>query len=183
MKAVFLDRDGTVVEERGYLTTPEMIALLPGAARAIADLRARGWKAIIVSNQALVAKGMITEEELAAINLRMVSLLAAEGAALDGIYCCPHHPEHSGECDCRKPRPGMLERAAREHGLELAECVLVGDTRRDIDAGKAAGAATVLVLTGKGAATSAEPHGADHVAKDLAAAAEWLVRRGSERDP
>ncbi len=181
--AVFLDRDGTIVEERGYITIPEMLSLLPGAARAIADLRAQGWKALVISNQGSVAKGLVTEEEVEAINLRMVALLAAEGAGVDGIYCCPHHPEgtvpgYAVECDCRKPRPGLLERAASEHGILLEDCVMIGDTLRDLQAGRAAGAATVLVLTGHGARTAAVSHGADHVAPDLAAAAAWVLARG-----
>lgn len=180
MKAVFLDRDGTVVEERGYITVPEMIELLPGAAQAIAELRGGGWKVFVTSNQGLVAKGMISEDDLAAINFRMVALLAAEGAEVDGIYYCPHHPEgtlpdYSGDCDCRKPKPGLLERAAREHGLSLSECVMIGDSLRDIQAGQAAGARTVLVLTGHGAQAAREAHGAHHVADDLLAAARWVA--------
>lgn len=180
MRAVFLDRDGTVVEERGYITAPEFVALLPGVAPAIVDLRRRGWKVFVASNQGLVAKGMLSESELEVINLRMLSLLAEAGATLDGIYCCLHHPEgtdpdYSGDCDCRKPKPGLLELAAREHGLSLAECVMIGDTRRDIDAGKAAGARTVLVMTGHGVQTAREPHGADHVAADLVAAVRWVL--------
>ena len=179
MKAVFLDRDGTIVEERGYITAPEMLVLLPGAARAIAGLRAGGWAVLIASNQAPVAKGLITEEELSEINLRLVALLAEEGAALDGIYCCPHHPEgtrpeYAVECDCRKPRPGLLERAAREHGLDLSACVMVGDSARDVEAGRAAGTATVLVRTGH----DRESASADHVADDLASAVGWILRRG-----
>lgn len=178
MKAVFLDRDGTVVEERGYVTTPEMLVLLPGAARAIAEFRERGWKVFIASNQAGVAKGLITEDELAEINLRMMALLAEEGAALDGIYYCPHHPEgtaagYAVECDCRKPRPGLLERAASEHGLDLSECVMIGDSARDVEAGRAAGTATVLVRTGH----DRESASADHVADNLAAAVRWVLGR------
>ena len=136
MRAAFLDRDGTLVEERGFIASPDGVALVPGAARAVAELRARGWKVFVVSNQGGVAKGFITEDELARVNLRMVALLAADGAALDGIYCCPHHPEgsvpeYAVECGCRKPKPGLLEQAAREHGLELSECVMIGDALRD----------------------------------------------------
>jgi D-glycero-D-manno-heptose 1,7-bisphosphate phosphatase len=179
MRAVFLDRDGTVVEERGYVSTPEMLVLLPGAARAIADLQAHGWKVFIASNQASVAKGLITEDDLAGIHLRLMALLSAEGAALDGVYYCPHHPEgtvsgYAMECDCRKPRPGLLERAASEHGLDLSECVMIGDSARDVEAGRAAGTATVLVRSGH----DRESASADHVAEDLAAAVRWVLSRG-----
>ncbi len=183
MKAVFLDRDGTIVEERGYITVPDDVALIPGAAEGIAALRAAGWKVLVVSNQGAVAKGLLTEDDLSQINLRMVALLAAAGAQVDGVYCCPHHPdgtepEYAIDCDCRKPRPGLLEQAARDHDLDLPECVMVGDTARDLEAGRAAGvASTVLVLTGHGPKTIGEEHGADHVAKDLAEAARWIAAR------
>ncbi len=178
-RAVFLDRDGTVVEERGYITSPDDIRILPGAAEAIVRLRARGWKVIVVSNQACVAKGMITEEELGRINRRMEDLLAARGAALDGVYCCPHHregtrPGYAVDCDCHKPKPGLLVMAAREHGLDLPRCVMIGDAPRDIEAGRAVGAATVKVLTGHGTRPSEGGVEADHVAKDLLEAAGWL---------
>lgn len=183
MKAVFLDRDGTLLEEKGYITVPDAVAVLPGAAEAVVSLRAAGWKVFVVSNQAAVAKGMISEDELARINERMLMMLGAEGALLDGIYCCPHHPdgsepEYAIECECRKPRPGLLERAAREHDLDLTQCVMIGDSLRDVQAGKEAGAgATVLVLTGHGGTTAKEAHGADFVARDLAEAAAWVARR------
>jgi D-glycero-D-manno-heptose 1,7-bisphosphate phosphatase len=182
MKAVFLDRDGTLVVERGYITEPDQIALIPGTADAIVRLRAAGWKVIVVTNQACIAKGMISEEELTAIHFRMAAMLGAEGAQLDGIYFCPHHPdgsveEYARDCDCRKPLPGLLEQAAGEHGLDLAASVMVGDTLRDLEAGRAVGARSVLVLTGKGSPASAEAHGADHVAADLAAAVDWILRR------
>jgi D-glycero-D-manno-heptose 1,7-bisphosphate phosphatase len=180
MKAVFLDRDGTVVVEKGYITVADDIELIPGAAPAIIRLREAGWKVFVVTNQGCVAKGMITEDELSVINFRMVSMLGAEGAEVDGIYACIHHPdgsvpEYSYECDCRKPLPGLLERAASEHGVDLASSVMIGDTMRDLEAGRAAGAQSVLVLTGKGKVVSAEDHGAVHVAPDLASAVDWLL--------
>lgn len=182
MKAVFLDRDGTLIVERGYITVPEGVELIPGAAAAVARLREAGWKVLVVTNQGCVAKGLITEDELGLIHLRMVSMLAEAGAELDGVYYCPHHPDgdqisYSVECDCRKPRPGLLERAAGEHGVELSESVMIGDTLRDLEAGRAVGARSVLVLTGKGPQTAAEEHGADHVAPDLAAAVDWLLKK------
>ena len=180
MKAVFLDRDGTIIVEKGYITAAEGVELLPGAAGAIARLRQGGWRVIVVSNQGCVARGMITEEELGAINFRMIAMLGAEGAQVDGVYCCPHHPDgvvpdYAIECDCRKPRPGLLERSARDHGLVLEQCVMIGDTLRDLEAGRAVGAKAVLVLTGKGPRAAAQDHQADHVAQDLAAAVDWLL--------
>jgi D-glycero-D-manno-heptose 1,7-bisphosphate phosphatase len=180
VKAVFLDRDGTLIVERGYITVPEGVELIPGAAEAVTRLRDAGWKVFVVTNQGCVAKGMITEDELGLIHFRMVSLLAEAGAEVDGVYYCPHHPDgeqiqYSVECDCRKPRPGLLERAAGEHDVDLGESVMIGDSLRDLEAGRAAGARGVLVLTGKGSQTAAEEHGADHVATDLAAAVHWLL--------
>jgi len=180
VKAVFLDRDGTLIVERGYITVPEGVELIPGAAAAVVRLREAGWKVFIVTNQGAVAKGLITEDELGLIHFRMIALLAEAGAEVDGVYYCPHHPDgdqigYAVECDCRKPRPGLLERAAGEHGLELAESVMIGDTLRDLVAGRAVGARGVLVLTGPGAQTASEEHGADHIAPDLPAAVEWLL--------
>lgn len=180
MRAVFLDRDGTIVEERGYITSPERISLIPGAAEGIAALRKAGWKAIMVSNQAGVAKGLMTEEDLVRVNARVDALLASEGTALDGLYCCPHHPEgtvprYTQVCDCRKPGTGLLRRAAIEHGIDLASSVFVGDSIRDIEAGRGVGARTVLVLTGFGVKTRDAGGKADHVAADLAEAAAWIL--------
>jgi D-glycero-D-manno-heptose 1,7-bisphosphate phosphatase len=182
MKAVFLDRDGTMVVEKGYITVPEAVELYPGVPEAVRALKDAGWKVVVFTNQGAVAKGLITEEELAGIHERMLMMLGAEGAALDGVYFCPHHPEGSVEayavdCDCRKPKPGLLEQAARDHDLDLAQCVVVGDTPRDLQAGRAVGAKTVLVLTGHGAETALVPHGADHSAADLPAAAKWILGR------
>ena len=175
MKAIFLDRDGTVLAEKGYVTTPDAVELLPGAAEAIRALKQAGWAVFVVSNQGCVAKGMISEDELAEINLRMLAMLGAEGAVLDGVYCCPHHPEgsvaeYAVDCDCRKPKAGLLLRAAQEHDVDLAESVMVGDTMRDLEAGRAAGVKlTALVLTGHGAATHGKGFKGDLVAADLAA--------------
>lgn len=182
-RAAFLDRDGTILEEKGYVTEPAAVALLPGAAAAIAALNRAGWRVVVVTNQAAVARGLMTEADLAAVHRRMVADLAALGAQVDAVYACPHHPEglvagYRTECDCRKPAPGLLRRAAADHGLDLAASVMVGDALRDLEAGRAAGVgATVLVRTGLGEATFGLAHGADHVAPDLAAAAAWIAKR------
>lgn len=183
MKAVFLDRDGTVILEKGHLRDPEAVELHAGAADAIRRLRDAGWAVFVVTNQSAVARGLLTEEELAAVHFRLVAMLGAEGASVDGIYSCPHHPEgtvleYAVGCDCRKPRPGLILQAAREHGIDLASSIIVGDAGRDIEAGRSAGlAACVLVLTGHGAEAAKTPHGADAVVADIAAAAEWILAR------
>ncbi len=178
--AVFLDRDGTIVEEIGYVTTPDELRLLPGASSAIARFNSAGLPVFVVSNQGGIAKGLLDERELESIHLRLVALLGAEGARLDGIYFCPHHPEGSRieyavDCACRKPSPGLLEQAAREHGVDLEKSVTIGDSLRDLQAGRAAGTKTVLVRTGNGRGLPTSIPEADWIALDLSEAADlWL---------
>lgn len=156
--AIFLDRDGTICVEKNYITMPDQLELLPNAAAGIIALRALGCPILVVTNQAAVAHGLIDEQELATINFRLLAMLGAEGAQVDGFYSCPHHPEGKVpelaiECDCRKPRAGLLEQASREHGFTLYESVMIGDSLRDMQAGKTVGAKTILVRTGFGLKT------------------------------
>jgi len=159
--AVFLDRDGTVIEEVGYLSRPEQFRLLPGAAAAIRQLNERDIPVVLVTNQSGVARGKFSENDLAEIHRHLRELLATEDARLDAIYYCPHHPRegqapYRRDCVCRKPAPGMLQQAAREHGLDLAASVMIGDSLRDLEAGAAAGCKTrILVMTGHGNADKA----------------------------
>lgn len=145
-QAVFLDRDGVLNRERGYICRPEDWEALPGAVKAVARLCAAGWPVVVFTNQSAVGRGMMSEEQLAAVHDRLIRDAASSGATIDGIYCCPHAPDAG--CDCRKPLPGLLLRAARELNLDLAASYAVGDTPRDISSGRAAGCRTVLVLTG-----------------------------------
>lgn len=185
--AVFLDRDGTLTEEVGYVNHPRRLRLLPRSARAIRRLNEAGIAAIVVTNQAGVARGYFSEEVLQAVNAALVARLKDEGAHLDAIYVCPHHPTEGEppyrvDCDCRKPKPGLLHRAAADHGLDLTRSTLVGDRPSDLVAARAVGAAAVLVLTGYGlgeweyrrARFPLEP---DHVAPDLLDAVEWVLAR------
>ncbi|HKB25304.1 MAG TPA: HAD family hydrolase [Methylomirabilota bacterium] len=185
--AVFLDRDGTLTEEVGYVNHPRRLRLLPRSARAIRRLNEVGVAAIVVTNQAGVARGYFSEEVLQAVNAALVAQLKAEGAHLDAIYVCPHHPTEGEppyrlDCDCRKPKPGLLHRAAADHGLDLTRSTLVSDRPSDLVAARAVGAAAVLVLTGYGlgeweyrrARFPLEP---DHVAPDLLDAVEWVLAR------
>ncbi|MDG6933526.1 MAG: HAD family hydrolase [Nitrososphaerota archaeon] len=157
-KAVFLDRDGTVVEllydeESGYIDSAvraEQIRLIPGAAEALRRLKSAGYKLIIVSNQPGVAKGRMSIEEFEETRRKMKNLLAAKGVTIDGEYYCLHHPnaliaEYRKVCDCRKPRSGLILKAVHEHGLKPEECYMVGDDLLDIKAGKAAGCKTILL--------------------------------------
>jgi len=153
--AVFLDRDGVVIEDSHYLGNPDRVRLLPGAAGAIASLNRAGWPVVIVSNQSGVARGMFSEADVDAVHAHLAELLRGYGATIDAYHFCPHHPEGEVaafkiECGCRKPRPGMLVRAATELSLNLAASWMIGDRVSDLEAGSAAGCRTVLVRTGHG---------------------------------
>lgn len=177
--AVFLDRDGTLNEEVGYLSRPEDLRLLPGAAAAVAALNARGIPVIVVTNQSGIGRGYYGWKEFAAVMSRMGTLLALENAHLDAVYAAPHHAEGQGdyaEADHpdRKPNPGMLIRAAEEHGLDLTRSWMVGDKALDVEAGRRAGCRTCLVRTGYGAGE--EECGADLEADDLKAAVDLILQ-------
>jgi histidinol-phosphate phosphatase family protein len=153
MKAVFLDKDGTLVEDVPYNVDPERIRLMPGAAEGLFLLHASGYRLFVVSNQSGVARGYFPEEALRAVEDRLRGLLAEFAVPLDGFYYCPHHPEGGEEsyaidCDCRKPRPGLIRQAARDHGMDLSRSWVVGDILNDIEAGRRAGCRTVLVDNG-----------------------------------
>jgi D-glycero-D-manno-heptose 1,7-bisphosphate phosphatase len=186
--AVFLDRDGVLIEDVHLLTDLADIRILEGVAQALRSLKESGFQLIVISNQTVVARGLVTEQEVHAINAKMERLLEqAGGPHLDGFYFCPHHPNatlpaYRTACECRKPRPGLLLRAARERDLNLGASFAVGDRITDIIAGARAGCRTVLVQTGKHLAPpietvepldeSVQP---DHVCADLRAAAKWIL--------
>ncbi len=177
-RAVFLDRDGVLIEDVGYLSGPEQMEVLPGVAEALKALRRAGFLLIVATNQSAIARGWLTERELRRIHRRLQQKLRRQGVELDGIYWCPHLPNgsveaYARECDCRKPRPGLLEVAAREHGINLASSYMVGDSPRDAEAGKRAGCYAILV--------GEEPCAcADGLAEDLKGAAALILRREAE---
>ncbi len=153
--AVFFDRDGTLIEDVGYLRTPDEVRLIPGAAAAVRLLNERRIFTCVVSNQSGVARGFYTEADLVPIHDRLQRELASGGAHLDRIYYCPHHltegrPPYNIDCTCRKPRTGMVQRAASEVPIALEKSFVVGDKVSDIELGKAVGAQSILVLTGFG---------------------------------
>jgi len=186
--AMFLDRDGVVIEEVGYLSQPSEVRLLPGAAAAIAALNRRAIPVIVVTNQAGVARGYYAESRIAEIHGRLDELLAEHGARIDAYYYCPHHPQaavaaYRRACPCRKPSPGMLIRAAREHGLSLRRSCLVGDKLSDLEAGRAARCRVILVRTGYGAEVEKSlgqrgPGGIEAVADEVAADLAEAVGKG-----
>jgi D-glycero-D-manno-heptose 1,7-bisphosphate phosphatase len=154
--AVFLDRDGVVIEDSHYLGDAARVRLVPGSAEAIAALNRAGWAVVVVTNQSGVARGLFSFDSVGLVHHAITAMLSDRGAHVDAFQFCPHHPEAEiaefrRDCDCRKPRPGMLHRAARELGLDLAASWMVGDRTSDLEAGAAAGCRTALVRTGYGA--------------------------------
>lgn len=136
-RAIFLDRDGTLIEDAKYLSKVEQVKLLPGAAAAVKAWNEAGWLVILITNQSGVARGFFPESRVGEVNAHLLNLLEAEGAKLDAIYYCPHGPDDG--CECRKPKPGMILQAAREHDVELSGSVMIGDKADDVLAGEAAG--------------------------------------------
>lgn len=151
MKTVFLDRDGVINRNppnMGYVRRWSEFSFIPNARKAIRELTQNGYRIIVVTNQAGIGRGLFSEENLTDIHSRMVSEIVEAGGRIDAVYYCPHHP--NAGCECRKPKPGMLTRAGREHNIELSNTYLIGDSKTDIEAGQRAGTKTLLVLTGLG---------------------------------
>jgi len=190
-RAVFMDRDGVLNEDHGYVSRPEDFRWLPGAITALKSLQRAGWRLVIVTNQAGIARGLYGPAEYDNLTAWMNAELAAQGVVFDGIYHCPHLADAPlaawrRQCECRKPAPGMLRRAARDLRLDLASSVMIGDKPSDIAAGRAAGlaaciridaAATVDTVAG---GLEAEP-GPDFTCESLAEAADWLLATERER--
>jgi len=177
--AVFLDRDGTIAEEVGYLNHASRFRMFPFAAAAICRLNKAGWPVILVTNQSGVGRGYFPESLVRSVNELMTQQLAEEGAKLDAIYYCPH--TSADNCNCRKPKTGMLDRAALEHGLDLQRSIVVGDRYGDIKLARNVRARGVLVRTGYGEGELAWhaakwPFQPDFVAENLTQAAEWILR-------
>lgn len=179
---VLLDRDGTIIVERNYLSAPEQVELLPGAAEGMRLLQRLGLGLVMVSNQSAIGRGLFDEARLETIHRRLRELLKAEGVVLDAIYVCPHRPDAG--CPCRKPETGLVQQAAREYDFNPAQSFVVGDKECDIELGRRIGAVTILVQTGYGAEV-AERNAAkpDYVENDLRAAAVRIehLLNGKER--
>lgn len=178
--AIFLDRDGTIAEEAGYLNHVSRFRMFPFAGGAIRRLNEAGWAVVVITNQSGVGRGYYPEILVQKVNELMKEQLAKAGARVEAVYYCPHTA--ADNCDCRKPNTGMLERAAREHNLNLARSVVVGDKYVDIELAHNAGAKGVLVRTGYGEG-ELQWHGEewpaqpDFVAEDLSQAADWILRQ------
>jgi len=178
--AVFLDRDGTITEEVGYLNHIRRFRMFPFAADAIRRLKEASWSVVVVSNQSGIGRGYFPESLVHEVNELMKRQLAKAGATIDAIYHCPH--TSSDNCSCRKPRTGMLDRAAQEHGLDLRRSFVVGDRYVDVELARNAGARGILVRTGYGEGeltwhAAKWPSQPEFVAQDLAEAADWILRQ------
>jgi D-glycero-D-manno-heptose 1,7-bisphosphate phosphatase len=175
--AVFLDRDGTINEEMGYINHLNRFVLLPRAAAAIRRLNQAGLKVVVVTNQSGAARGYFPETLVEQVHALMEKLLAAGGARVDAIYACLHHPE--ANCACRKPQPKLIQAAARDLGLDLSRSYLVGDRYMDIQTAQNAGVKGVLVLTGYGLGEHEQRSSGSpapvYVAQDLLEAADWII--------
>lgn len=184
VRAVFLDRDGTLIRDVNHLSRPDQVELLPGAGEALRQINGAGLLAVLVTNQPVIARGDLSFDGLRQVHNTLETLLGSEGAFLDRIYFCPHHPDRGfpGErselkfsCDCRKPAPGMILQAARELNIDLAGSFMVGDSWRDVEAGRAAGVCTILLSEpGQGDASRGQP---DHIASSLSDAIRYLAVR------
>jgi D-glycero-D-manno-heptose 1,7-bisphosphate phosphatase len=182
-RAVFLDRDGTINEEKEYLHRVEDFAFIPGAPQAIRRLREAGFLVIVVTNQSGVARGYFSVDAVHRLHRHLQEELAKSGAAVDGFYLCPHHPrEGVGEfridCSCRKGNPGMLLQAAADHAVDLAASFMVGDKAADIEAGLRAGCRPLLVLTGYGESEAAGVSPSVPRFGNLSAAVDFILAEG-----
>jgi D-glycero-D-manno-heptose 1,7-bisphosphate phosphatase len=179
LKAAFLDRDGTIIEEKHYISNPDDVVLVPGAVEGLRAFRAAGFLLVVVTNQSGIARGLYTESDFEAVQRRVNELLAAEGVAFDAVYHCPHHPAFGGPCECRKPGPGMYETASRNLGVDLEHSVYVGDRVKDVLPALHFGGLGILVATGYGAGEAVGAPEGVLKAPDLAAAAalskKWLA--------
>jgi D-glycero-D-manno-heptose 1,7-bisphosphate phosphatase len=180
MPLVILDRDGVINEDSDdYIKSPEEFVPLPGSLEAIARLNAAGYRVVVATNQSGVSRGLFDLATLEAMHDKLRRLLAAVGGCIDGIYYCPHHPDE--QCNCRKPRPGLLQQIAADYGQPLTDVPVIGDSLRDLDSARAMGARPMLVRSGKGERTLAAGEGLDGVPvyADLAAAVEALLREAA----
>lgn len=192
-KVVFLDRDGTLNEEVEYLHRPEDLRLLPGVEEGLSELKRQGFQLVVVTNQAGVARGYYTEEDVAALHCYLNSLLEEKNAQIDHFFYCPHHPEHGTPryrkvCRCRKPNIGMFEKAEEFYDIDKAHSYMIGDKLLDTEAGRRYGVKTILVGTGYGkeqkdsVRPQEEKEAFDHYAPTFWEAVEWIRKEEGEKE-
>jgi len=188
-RAVFLDRDGTVNEEVGYLTDLDKLRLIPGAGAAIRLMNEAGFTVILVTNQSGVARGYFPERLVHEAHARLGDMLKAEDARIDGVYFCPHHPvagdsQYTMDCDCRKPKTGLIDRAVKDFGIDIRHSYLVGDKWSDVELAQRAGVHAILVESGfaaddPGNRRPEHVRDPDFIARDITDAAVWIIARES----
>ena len=183
--AVFLDRDGTINEEVGYLDHLEKFKMIPGTAEAIRRINVSGLKAVVVTNQSGVGRGYFSERLVGEVHALLQEMLKEKGAFIDAFYFCPHHPtEGKGAyltfCDCRKPQPGLLLMAAEDLDIDLERSYMVGDMPKDVETARKVGAKGILVKTGYGSQQAAEEVRPDYLAEDLLDAVNWILKDRQE---
>lgn len=177
-----MDRDGTIIRQVEFLSKASQVRLLPDAPRAITILNRLGYRIIVITNQPVIARGMVTLREVDDLHALLIARLKKKGAVIDAVYFCPHHPnatlkKYRVVCACRKPAPGMILQAAREHGIDLKKSFFIGDSTRDVLAGNRAKVKMILVKTGKGGNDQWQYKGTpDFIAKDLLAAARIIKK-------
>lgn len=184
-RAVFIDRDGTLIEEAGYLNHLDRLRFFPYTVDAVRQLNRAGLVVVVVTNQAGIARGIVPEAFLEKAHGHISAVLGAGGAHIDRYYHCPHHPDGIVEglnidCDCRKPQPGLWKKAATEMGLDLSRSFSIGDRWRDVEAARAAGTRVVMVRTGYGRADEKTPVpglDADAIVDNLAGAVAWILQQ------
>ncbi|MBE7446204.1 MAG: HAD family hydrolase [Planctomycetia bacterium] len=182
-RAVFLDRDGTIVVHKPYLSSPNQLELLPNASDGIRLFKKHGYLIVVITNQSGIARGFFDEDRLMHIHKKLMDMLEEAGAVIDDLYYCPHHIEgiiehYKVDCTCRKPKPGMILDAARKHHIDLAQSLIIGDSETDMLAGKNAGCRCVLIKNGCGSASKDKiiPMDMDYVVKDLLEAARIFTQ-------
>jgi len=173
--AVFLDRDGTINQDTGYIDSPERLFIIDGAASAIKRLNSKGFRVVVITNQSGVGRGYFTKEAADSVNKKLEEVLKREGAHLDGIYYCPHHPDDN--CECRKPRIGLLEKAKNDLAIDFKKSYVIGDKVSDIEIAQGIGGKGILVLTGSGKDEKQKlDHEPSYIATDLKDAVEWIIK-------
>lgn len=180
-KAVFIDRDGTLIDERHFIGNPDDVRFIAGSEQALRTLHNLGYALVVVSNQSGVARGLLSISDVEAVNQRIMEILSSQGIEIDGIYYCPHYAggsvaEYSIECDCRKPSPGMLLKAATELGLEIESSFVIGDKVSDVELGFNSGSTAILVLSGYGKKSVEKlKRKPAYIAENLLDAAMWIA--------
>lgn len=174
--AIFIDRDGTINAGTTRVICPEQLIVLPEAISAIKQLNEAGFLVIVITNQSGIARGLVTAETLAMINQKLTDVLSQGGAKIDALYFCPHHPDYDLDCDCRKPKTGLIEQACRDFNIDLKNSWLIGDTTGDMETARRAGLQSILVKTGYGGEDQSYPGSINYIAKDIAEAAAYILK-------